>query len=110
MSVKSLRGTVTNASNVPLLNQVTVQGANAYTFGTNLISWDEINVYTMTQVATDFGQPVSQGGPTQVRFKCGNSSVGIFDFGLLFSCFVGIATAFAESGVSLSAVREVRAP
>lgn len=106
MSVKSLRSTVLMASNVPLLNQVTVQGANAYTFGTDLISWDETNVYTMTQVASDFGHPISHGGPEQMRFKCGNSSVGVFDFGLLFSCFVGITTAFAEAGVSLPAARE----
>lgn len=106
MPVKSLRGTVMTASNVPLLTQVSVRGANNYTIGTNMLSWDETNVYMMSQIASDFGQAVANGGPDQMRFKCGRADIGVFDFGLLFSCFLAISTAYAESGIGLSTSQE----
>lgn len=72
-----------------------------------MLSWDETNVYMMSQIASDFGQALSKGGPDQMKFKCGRAEIGVFDFGLLFSCFLGISTAYAESGISLSTAHEV---
>ena len=91
-----------SAARASLLNPVKVHGANTYTFGTNVLSWDNTCTYTLQTVAEDFGEASSVPGSTAMQFKCGESYVGTFDFGLLFTCFVAINSAFIEQGESVS--------
>lgn len=102
----SPRATANSASAVSLFNLVDVRGYNTYTLGTNIISWDESNNYTLDYVARDFGQPLVVNDVANTLFKCGDSAINAFDFGLLFSCFAAIVGAYAETGSSVMTERQ----
>lgn len=101
MSIHNLRSVVANAATASLFTPVTVRGNNTYTFGTNLLSWDEVNNYTIDAIAPTFGQTTQVPNAAQAMFKCGDSAVSAFDFGLLFSCFTAIVGAYTEQGASV---------
>lgn len=101
MTAHNLRTIVKNASAASLLSPVEVKGVNSYVFGTNLISWDEANNYTLERVSKDFGQPVVSNGPGSAMFRCGDSEISAYDFGLVFSCFAAIVAAHTETGTTI---------
>lgn len=102
MSVKNVRGVVLNASKASLFSPIKVRGVNCYTFGTNVLSWDSVHSYTMAAIAEEFGDAVRTQDASQLNFRCGRSLVCPFDFGLLFSCFTAINSAYIEQGESIT--------
>lgn len=90
-----------SASAASLFAPVSARGNNTYTFGSNLLSWDEVNNYAVSSIAPTFGQTVPTQDAAQVMFKCGDSNISAFDFGLLFSCFTAIVSAYTEQGSSI---------
>lgn len=101
MGVQNLRSVVINASSASLFTPVTVRGTNIYTLGTNMLSWDESNNYTLDGIAATFGQAVQANNAEQLMFKCGDTNIPAFDFGLLFTCFTAIVGAYTEQGTSV---------
>lgn len=99
--MQNSRSIAQSAAAVSLFNAVTVKGYNLYTFGTDLLSWDEANNYTISRVSRDFGQPISTRELSNMLFKCGDSAVNAYDFGLIFSCFIAMVSAYTESGASV---------
>lgn len=101
MSVQNVRSIAKGASTASLISPVAVRGYNNYTFGTNLLVWDETNSYTLERIASDFGQPVGGGSTGNPMFRCGESAISAYDFGLVFSCMAAIVGAYTESGASV---------
>lgn len=102
MSVKNIRGVVLNASKASLFSPIKVRGVNTYTFGTNVLAWDSMHSYTLSTVAETFGDAIHTQDAGQLNFRCGNAVICPFDFGLLFSCFTAINSAYIEQGESIT--------
>lgn len=90
---------ISAAAAASLLAPVKIRGYNTYTVGSNLISWDDSNSYTIEHVSATFGQSDSDVAPNQ--FKLGDGNICAFDYGLLFSCFAAIVAASVETGAAI---------
>lgn len=104
MSSQAIRKSVNDASNVFLLSSVDVKGVNHYTIGSDSLSWDETNSYSITQLAPTFGQLVQGVDGAAATFRCGAGSLPVFDFGLILSCFNAMTMAQLELGTAVPAV------
>lgn len=100
MAIRGVTAEVMSASRVFLLDPVTVNGVNRYIIGTDSITWDDANSYAISQIAPTFGKAVLNHEGT-TAFACGESSISVFDFGLLLSCFTLMSAAQIELGESV---------
>lgn len=101
MASNNICNEVLGASRTFLLTPCTVQGMNKYTIGTNTLMWDESS-YTIEQLAPTFGQPMGRSSEESNTFRCGESAISLFDFGLLYTSFASMRMAQAELGASVS--------
>ena len=100
MTNNGVKNTVAAAATAFLITPIEVHGVNSYTIGTNHLSWDDPHSYLISDVAMTFGQLAStDDGST--AFICGQTTIPVFDFGLLFSCFRAMVAAKAEFGDSI---------
>ena len=106
MARNSVSNTVIEASQVPLIQSVKLHGVNTYTIGSNFISWDISNNYTLDSIALTFGTRKANssaeviGGVQDTGFACGNGTIGAYDFGLLYTVFTAMVMAKVELGTS----------
>lgn len=106
MARNSVSNTVIEASRVPLIQSIRLFGMKTYTLGTNFISWDTSNNYTLDSIAMSFGTrtPNAQaevvGGTRDTGFACGGGTISAYDFGLLYSVFTAMVMAKVELGTS----------
>lgn len=105
MSVQNIQSVVESAANATLFTTVTVKGRHTYTFGSNLVSWDGANSYTMKDIAKNFGA-VEMDENNEYVFRCADAKLNAFDFGLLFTCFTAISAAHVGQGASIYTLRE----
>ena len=95
MAVKNVRSIVAHAAVVPLSSPVTVYGNGAnYFIGSNMLSFDNTHNYLLSQISATFGQTTGGSTLSTTRFKCGDGDIDEFDFGLLFSCFASMVSAY----------------
>lgn len=105
MARNSISNVVLEASQVPFVGAFNVHGGNEYTIDFNFLSWDRGHAYNIKDIAPTFGSRREAHSPgvvgsamNDVTFACGDAEISAFDFGLLYTVFNGMITAWTEYG------------
>lgn len=96
---------VFSASQVAMRSTIRVKGNSEYTITSNFISWGE-NCHQLSEIAPKFGTPKRVDDSSVMRMCCGDATISVFDFGLLYSVFCAMRQASIELGESFSASSE----
>lgn len=96
MTTNSISAKVLDAAGVVLSGPIVVHGMNTYTISSDFISWNEVHNHSISDIAADFGHRAAGAGDK--IFVCGDDTISVYDFGLLFTVFTAMTTAHAELG------------
>lgn len=98
MATNSIESTLVAAGDVALSSPIRVCGINTYTISSDFISWNDVHNHTISDIAADFGRRVP--GTGDKIFMCGDDRITVYDFGLLYTVFHSMNTAYAELGLN----------
>lgn len=103
--MSSTANIVLSAASIAMRSPIKVKGNNEYAVTSNFISWGE-NYHHLTDIAGTFGNPRRVDDASVMQMVCGETTISVFDFGLLYSVFCAMRQASIELGDSFDASDE----